>query len=558
VIPGLFRRAAAACGLVALLAAPAMADPVVRDLVFSLNPAEYMRTSRPRPAAARLDAEALQRLQRAQVLRRQGALGPARTILEDLLRANPHHPSIVIELVETHFRAQEWAALERMCRSERTWLRDSIFLAQPLVQSLVNQARYRDAAQAAVEAVVASPTAAPWVSVELRNLALANPAGVSLTRDGLRAAWVKNPHRVDLLRLVAQLEYLAGHTERALDLLETPLRMRSPGSGLLAEFAQQLLRTGLPRDSAAAARALETVARHPEAPVPERVDAAQRAFAVRAAQGQSAEAAVEISRALRDVPPTRWGERFALDMARALREGGRPAESRELLERLTADPARTPPHLLLERGLSEMRDGDPSAAARRFDALAGEQETGLEARYQLGEALFFSGQADSALVVLERLAREAPGHPRADAALERVYLIEDARPREALQAYARASYALWRGEPRPAEATADSLFRSLPRGTLWARSALLLSEAREQQGRYREAIPPLAALADSLPGDRLAPLARKRMGDIYRIRLDDTEQALREYEECLARYPKAWLAPEVRRLVESLRRSRTF
>ncbi len=35
-------------------------------------------------------------------------------------------------------------------------------------------------------------------------------------------------------------------------------------------------------------------------------------------------------------------------------------------------------------------------------------------------------------------------------------------------------------------------------------------------------------------------------------------QALEQYEECLARYPKAWNAPEVRRQVEALRREHRF
>ena len=38
----------------------------------------------------------------------------------------------------------------------------------------------------------------------------------------------------------------------------------------------------------------------------------------------------------------------------------------------------------------------------------------------------------------------------------------------------------------------------------------------------------------------------------------DDARALAQYEECLARYPKAWNAPEVRRAVETLRRERRF
>jgi hypothetical protein len=68
----------------------------------------------------------------------------------------------------------------------------------------------------------------------------------------------------------------------------------------------------------------------------------------------------------------------------------------------------------------------------------------------------------------------------------------------------------------------------------------------------------LLALAEGLPNDRLAPLARQRAGDVYRNAYHDDAKALAQYEECLARYPKAWNAPEVRRRVEALKRDRRF
>jgi predicted negative regulator of RcsB-dependent stress response len=53
----------------------------------------------------------------------------------------------------------------------------------------------------------------------------------------------------------------------------------------------------------------------------------------------------------------------------------------------------------------------------------------------------------------------------------------------------------------------------------------------------------------------LAPLARQRAGDAY-LSLGDETRALAQYEECLARYPRAWNSAEVRRRVEKLRRER--
>jgi hypothetical protein len=109
-----------------------------------------------------------------------------------------------------------------------------------------------------------------------------------------------------------------------------------------------------------------------------------------------------------------------------------------------------------------------------------------------------------------------------------------------------------------ARSLADSLYRALPRGALWAEAAMLSATARMSDPDPHAALEPLLAIADSLPGDRLAPVARQRAGDIYLDRLKDERAALEQYEECLARYPRAWNAAEVRRRLDALRRDRRF
>jgi hypothetical protein len=47
-------------------------------------------------------------------------------------------------------------------------------------------------------------------------------------------------------------------------------------------------------------------------------------------------------------------------------------------------------------------------------------------------------------------------------------------------------------------------------------------------------------------------VARKRVGDLDLAR-GNKESALAQYEEMLARYPRSWLAAEVRRQVTDLR-----
>jgi hypothetical protein len=180
-----------------------------------------------------------------------------------------------------------------------------------------------------------------------------------------------------------------------------------------------------------------------------------------------------------------------------------------------------------------------------------------EGVFRYAEALFFAGMPDSAMALYQLVSHD-PKSPFTAPALERLFLIEDADPQSALPALGQMAYESWRGEARHAAALAESLYHALPRGALWATTALELATYRDRSGDETGALDPLLAVADSLPGDRLAPVARQRAGDIYRLKLKDDAKALAQYEECLARYPKAWNAPEVRRVVETLRRERRF
>jgi len=184
--------------------------------------------------------------------------------------------------------------------------------------------------------------------------------------------------------------------------------------------------------------------------------------------------------------------------------------------------------------------------------IAASSETGA---FFYAEALFFAGQSDSALAWYGR-ASKSPSGAFTGAALERIYTIEDGRPKEALPTFGRLAYEQWRNDSRKALTLADSLYRTLPRASLWAQAAIALATLREKTGDGKGALEPLLALAEGLPNDRLAPLARQRAGDLYRSAYHDDAKALAQYEECLARYPKAWNAPEVRRRMEALKRGR--
>src|SRR5262245_61744324 len=91
-----------------------------------------------------------------------------------------------------------------------------------------------------------------------------------------------------------------------------------------------------------------------------------------------------------------------------------------------------------------------------------------EATFRYAEALFFAGLTDSAAALYNIVSKD-PKSPWSGPSLDRLYLIEDGGPRGSIEAFGRLAYERWRGEPKRASLLADSLYRALPRGPLWAR-----------------------------------------------------------------------------------------
>lgn len=523
--------------LMALAAEPAIGQPRERVLPLLIAP-ESETAMRGRP----LGTEQLRKLGEARRLRLSGKHDRARPILQSLLMEVPHHPGVIGELIALHTDREEWPSIERLARGERLSQRDSVVLAHELVHALAQLRRPRDAALVAIEAWTAAPAEQEWA---LAIVERAPAADQRAAREALRRAAERRPARVDLARGAARLDARAGDVRPALRALGNA--DRADGRWRLRwSVAEELLSSALAPDSAAAGEVLLDLASDPTADGGYRASAAQRYWEVADAREQGREGASRIRKSLADVPPERWSPELRLKVARELRHSGRTAEVRELLAPSGGRDAS--PDFELERLLTDLRDGPPARVLERMRALA---EATPDASFRYAEALFFAGEADSAHAWYTRAAAAAAA-PNAGAALERLYLLEEPTAREAREVLGRIAYAEWRGDRATFLALSDSLYRALPRGPAWAQAALLAAAARADDPRA--ALLPLLAVADSLPGDRLAPLARQRAGDLYLARLGDEAQAIRQYEECLARYPRAWNAAEVRRKLEQVRR----
>jgi len=494
-----------------------------------------------------LTEEQRTKLRQGHDLAAAGAPDQALTLLKALLAEVPHHPLVLTEIARAQNVMEDYATVERTARAERSAQKDSILLGEELAEALERLGRPKEAAQIAIEAWLASPAQPEWSRETLDH---AEDAAVKDVREQIRRANTRYPERMDLARYLAKLEWKLGDLHAALKPLSVAERSEARPR-LRFTFAEELMLQLTTRDSTAAIETWLDLAGDTRYDASYRTASARRAWDVITVRDDEKDYAPRLQKALADLPRKNLSPELRLGLARGLREAGRTAEARSLLE--PEGGREDTPEFAAERALSDLRDGPP---ARALPGLRAAAERSPEQAFRYAEALFFAGQTDSAHAWYDRSTSDPRG-PYTGAALERLYLLEEEGPDGAMALFGRIAYEEWRGETRRAAVLTDSLFRALPRGPLWAEAALTLAGQRAAAGDLAAALEPLLAVADSMPDGRLAPVARDRAGDLY-VRLKDDSRAAAQYEECLSRYPKSWNAPEVRRKLEALRRDRRF
>jgi tetratricopeptide (TPR) repeat protein len=494
-----------------------------------------------------LDPTQMQLVREAQFARQAGRFADARAKLAALPAAVQSHPIVLTERARLDLAEDKLADVIRTATTERRAQKDSLLLGEELAEAYERSNKPREASLTAVEVWAAAQPEENWaVDVLLRTAPQDQHAG----RDALRRAVTRFPDRSDLVRGLARLEAQDGDIKQALKLLGG-LERQERGPRERWGFGEMLLSLGTPRDSSNALEAFLDVAGDASQEGAYRVSGGRRYWQLAIERGTESACAPRLYQAMKDLPAERWGGDLTLAVARVLRQNGQTAEARALLGPASG---KAPPGVALERTLADLRDGPPE---RVLESLHPGEDASDDQRFHYAEALFFAGQVDSAKTWYDRVAQNPAGQ-NTGASLERLYLIEDGKPASALPAFGRIAYEQWRGANKRAKVLAESLWIALPHGTLWAQAAMIVADERTRAGDALGALSAVLAVADSLPDDRLAPLARQRAGDLYVGKLHDDAKAIEQYEACVARYPRAWNAPEVRRRLEELRRSRRF
>ncbi len=273
-----------------------------------------------------------------------------------------------------------------------------------------------------------------------------------------------------------------------------------------------------------------------------------------------------LERVWRDLPQTAETVRLGLELSDRFSRLGDEVGARRIAQAAGERAARTPGldadpevhgRLALERGEVALAAGDLDGAVRHY-IEAGQSGASdavrEEAAYRVCDVLFYEGRFDSAGAMYDMFARAFPGSRHANDALERAYLIEagEGGPVPGLREFSNALMLESGGRLDEALAAARQAGLRSGEGPVWSHAGLLVASVLAEQGKTPEAAREALAIAEGRPDDRLAPMARRRAGDLFLAQGDDTA-ALAQYEELLVRYPRSWLAPETRRLVQGLR-----
>ena len=538
-------------------------------------------------------------LARAMMLVRSSRLELALPMLDDLCRRHPESSRIATAAASAYLRAgRPNDALHLLEVSDKAAkeARAKDKLAAPAVDPLAAMRAH------VLLALGRRKDAIPWM-VE----AAANPRGEAFALQRQLFEWAETvdvgpdvvsaaerradaaPKDVNRALLAAEIECRAGKTALALACLHGA---EAPGTphGQLARVLAERLQADAQGVALAAPLWLE-LARGP-------YDAGLRADALRRLlqpttvitadrEGKAVVtpiSAKDLESAWRSLPVGEERAELGLDLLQTLRARGET----QVAERVAAELSRTGSSGQLagpvdvEAGLLALGQGRLDEAGKRLErarAQTVDDDARVRAEFAQAEVLFYSGQFDSALASYDRFANAHPLSPLANEALARAFLLEPDPDQASGQApglvsLAKGLYAetrrqwdesiLWARKAEQESRGSDRQASQMPRSEgaapeslglanpVRAQALLLLSRAQEAHGAPAEARLAALAVADSLPGDRLAPVARKRVGDLDLAR-GNKESALAQYEEMLARYPRSWLAAEVRRQVTDLR-----
>lgn len=190
-------------------------------------------------------------------------------------------------------------------------------------------------------------------------------------------------------------------------------------------------------------------------------------------------------------------------------------------------------------------------AEKSWTQILAERKTGpdaAQARYDLAQLHFYTGDFLTAKVLLNLILTKDLGQNVANDAIMKLALIEEGEQKnsEQLKQYAHAELLQRQQKLEDAYTACEKFLTQHPNTFLTDRTMYLQAELLEQQKQYTRAIQHYRKLTSTLKESPLCPAAQMAMAQIYDHHLAQYYEAKRAYEVLLVDYPLSFEADMAR------------
>jgi tetratricopeptide (TPR) repeat protein len=197
---------------------------------------------------------------------------------------------------------------------------------------------------------------------------------------------------------------------------------------------------------------------------------------------------------------------------------------------------------------SYMKEGEfEKAEAKCNEALAYDKP---RSHFLLGEIHYYRGDFPTAKEHYQKVTFHDPRSRWLNDCMERLVLLAESS--DELKAYAEAEALLLQNRYDESIEVSKELLKDAPSSQISPHATFLLAEVYERKGKPAVAIEGYRDVIDNYPESHLCPRAQHRIGLLYLTQLKDPENAKRELETVLLKYPDSVIAEEVRNELRSL------
>jgi tetratricopeptide (TPR) repeat protein len=195
-------------------------------------------------------------------------------------------------------------------------------------------------------------------------------------------------------------------------------------------------------------------------------------------------------------------------------------------------------------------------AARELTGLV-EKHPSDRALYLLAEVTYFQGNFDSSLALASLLATEYSESDLVNDALSRsVFISANGDDPKLLHRFASIERVVYSRNLDSAVNQLRLFMNDAANSSLADDAMLLLGDILDAKKRYNEAVGAYRDVISLFPDSKLHPEARRKIGEIYAIKLEDREAAIDEFEQILLNHPDYVLTAAVRNRIEELKRGK--